>query len=334
MGKQSRIKKITGTKGFALFLLTIVLCIVFYLIKPTFFAKLNIRTLFNDLCVGVIMLCAVVPLLIGGGVNLGASAEAAMGSVVFAKLLEINGMPWGIALIIALLCGAVFGLIIVGTGRAFNLMPFITSLGFSSIYTGSATLWTRANNVMINRASFLALGKKAFFGGYVPLLFIISVVLLVIYYLIMKHTKFGRSCYLVGGNPIAARLAGINGNKIQTILFINAGVMHVLTGIVWACQKKMGSPTKIQVLSPNFDALSAAVLGGVAFTGGSGSIGSAFFGLLLVQVFTSGVIHLGLPTHISTMLQGLVLIIALMLDHVSAVRADRARKKAAMADIA
>ena len=326
-----KLKKLTSGKGFPLLMLTIVIVLVVWLIKPTFLARTNIRTFLNDITVVIVMMCGIVPLLIGGGVNLGASAEAAMGSMIFAKLCEINGLPWGVALIIALACGAVMGLLIVGTGKLFNLMPFIISLGFSSIYTGFATLWTRANNVMINRVSFLNIAKMAILNKYVPILFVIACVLLIIYSLIMKFTRFGRNAYMVGGNPIAARLAGINISKTQTILFVNAGMMHVLTGIFWACQKKMGSPSNIQTLAPNFDAMSAAVLGGVSFGGGSGTIGGAFCGMLLVQVVNNAVINLGFPSYYQIMLQGAVLLIALALDHSAALRAERARRKAAMA---
>lgn len=329
-----KLKKLTSGKGFPLLILTIIVVLVVWLVKPTFLARTNIRTFLNDITVVIVMMCAVVPLLIGGGVNLGASAEAAMGSMIFAKLCEINGLPWGVALVIALLCGCCFGLIIVGTGKLFNLMPFITSLGFSSIYTGFATLWTRANNVMINRVSFLNIAKAAVLNKYIPVLFLIACALLIIYALIMKFTRFGRNAYMVGGNPIAARLAGINISKTQTILFINAGAMHVLTGIFWACQKKMGSPSNIQTLSPNFDAMSAAVLGGVSFGGGSGTIGGAFCGMLLVQVVNNAVINLGFPSYYQIMLQGAVLLIALAIDHSSAIRAERARRKAAMAGTA
>ena len=187
---------------------------------------------------------------------------------------------------------------------------------------------------MINRVSFLNIAKAAILNKYIPVLFLIACALLIMYALIMKFTRFGRNAYMVGGNPIAARLAGINISKTQTILFINAGAMHVLTGIFWACQKKMGSPSNIQTLSPNFDAMSAAVLGGVSFGGGSGTIGGAFCGMLLVQVVNNAVINLGFPSYYQIMLQGAVLLIALAIDHSSAIRAERARRKAAMAGTA
>ena len=330
MEKQSIFKRAKSSKVFGLSVLTIVVIIVFSILKPAFIARGNIRTLLNDLCTIGIMLVGVVPLLISGGIDLAASAEAAFGSLVFAQLLTINSIPWGVALVLALLSGIAMGLIIVLVCKLLNLMPFIVSLGLSSIYTGFATLWTRSNNVMINRQSFLAIGKVAI-GKWVPVLFIFMVVLVIFYAYLMKNTKFGREVYMIGGNPVAARLAGINAERVRAILFMNSSMMSVLAGIVWACQKKMGSPTKIQVASPNFDALTAGVLGGVSFMGGSGTLMGAFVAMLLVNVFTSGIIMLGLPSFMSIMLQGLILIIALMIDNISARRAEAAQKRAAMA---
>jgi len=323
------IKKLTKSKGFTLLIMAIVLTVVIYLIKPTFLAKLNVRTMLNEITLVFVIVCGVVPLLISGGVNLGASAEASMGAIIFAFCCKV--MPWGIALVIALIAGACFGLIIVGLGKAFGLMPFIISLGLSSVYSGLGTVITGANNIMISQQSFTNINKAALFGGYVPVLFIVSVVFLIVYALIMKFTRFGRNAYMTGGNPVAARLAGINGSKVQAIMFVNAGVIHVLTGIMWACQKKMANSTSITILSPNFTAMSAAVLGGVAFGGGTGTIGGAFCGVVLVKVFTSGVISLGLASYWSVILQGAVLLVALMLDYLSQARAENARRKAAMA---
>jgi len=330
MGKQSMGKKLIHSKFFGLLLFTVVLALLIFLLEDKFISKGNVRQIFISMTVPGIMLAGVAPLLICGGIDLAAGAQAALGSMIFAQILKnFSSIPWGIALIVALLAGVVFGLINVFLVNKMNFMAFIATIGMSSVYSGIATMWTRTNNVEINRQSFLALGKIALVE-WVPLLFIFMVVIIAIYGYILSNTPFGRSVYMVGGNPYAARLSGLKPNKVRAVLFINSSVMSVLAGIVWAAYKKMASPTNLVTAAPNFAALTASILGGVSFMGGSGGMAGGFAALLLLNVFTSGLNMVGLPTYVSTTLQGLILIVALIMDNVSATRKRRALLKAAI----
>lgn len=333
MEKKASFKKLLANKTFLLSVLTVIVIVIMWALKPAFLARGNVRTLLNDISIIAIMMCGVVPLLISGNINLAAASEAALGSVIYAQILQAwPAIPWGIALIMALAAGACFALLVLFLSRVVGIMPFIATLGLSSVYTGLGSLWTGSNNVMINRQTFVGINKIAI-GNWVPLMFVFSVVLVFAYAYILKNTRLGRRIYMVGGNPTAARLAGINNDGITAFLFINASCMHVLAGIAWSCQKKMASPTKLQTAAPNFDALTAGILGGVAFFGGTGTMAGAFAGMMLVNVFTSGVIMLGLPSYTSIVLQGLILLVALILDNATARRAEKELQKAAMAAV-
>lgn len=325
-------KKITSSKVFQLGILTVAMVVVFYLIKPAYLSRINVSTMLNDLIPIGFMVAGVVPLMISGGIDLAAGSEAAVGSMVFAQLCKsFPSLPWGVALIGALLSGAIMGYIIVLMKEKLGLFPFIASLGLQSIYNGFATLWTLSNDIQIARTSFTGLAKAALIGkGWLPVMFLFMVVVVFIYAYIMKHTAIGRKAYIIGGNAQAARLAGLNPDRIQCFYFVNAGVMSVMAGLAWAMQKKLASPSKIQVAAPNFSAISAGVLGGIAFGGGSGSIVGAFVAMLLIKVFTSGMILMGLSSYFSIIMQGLILIVALILDNLSQRSAERARRAAAM----
>ena len=327
------LKRILSSKVTRLAGLTIVMCIVFYLIKPVFLGRINVTTLFNDLTPIGFMLLGVVPLMISGGIDLAAAAEGAIGSMLFAQLLVwFPNVPWGVCIIVAMLAGALMGYIIVLAKEKLGLFPFIASLGLQSIYNGFASLWTKSNDIVIARTSYTAMAKTALFK-WIPIPFIVMVVLVCVYAFIMKHTTIGRKAYIVGGNAAAARLAGVSTNRVQCFYFINAGVMAVLAGCAWAAQKKLASPTKLQVAAPNFSAISAGVLGGIAFGGGSGTIFGAFVAMILVKVFTSGMILMGLASYFSILMQGGILILALVLDNLSARRVERARRAAAMSAV-
>lgn len=330
MGKQALGKKLLHSKFFGLLLFTVVLALLIFLIEDKFASKGNIRQILIGMCVPGIMLASVGPLLIAGQIDLAAGAEAALGSLIFAQVLKyFPSLPWGIGMIIALAAGVVFGLVNVFLVNKMKFMAFIATIGVSSVYSGLANMWTRTNDVTISRQDFTGLGKAAI-GEWVPVLFVFMIVVVAIYGYILSNTRFGRSVYMVGGNPYAARLSGLKPDKIRAALFINSSVMAVLAGIVWSAQKKMASSTNITTSAPNMAALTATILGGISFMGGSGGMAGAFAALLLLNVFNSGLLMVGLPTFVTTMMGGLILIAALIMDNVNASRQRRALQRAAI----
>ena len=119
---------------------------------------------------------------------------------------------------------------------------------------------------------------------------------------------------MVGGNPTASRLAGLNPNKIKSLLYVNNGILAAIGGLIWSSQQKMYNPTGLTVLMPEMTGLTAAILGGVSFMGGSGSLGAAFFGIMLISVLSYGLQAMQLPLWFVTLVNGMLLVIALTLD--------------------
>jgi ribose transport system permease protein len=128
----------------------------------------------------------------------------------------------------------------------------------------------------------------------------------------MSSTRFGRRMYMAGGNPNAARLAGINPKRITTTLYINNSVIACLAGSLMAARMHMGSPSAIA--GSDLDAITAAVLGGVSFMGGGGNMVGVFIGLLLLNSFKNGLVVVGLDSYYQVVASGLLLIAALTLD--------------------
>lgn len=308
------IRKFLHSKSAGFLLLTIVLIVVFTIIEPTFLTAGNIRQLMVNLTVPGLMLIAVGPLLISGNMDLAAGAEAALGAMIFAKFVQtFQSIPWIIGLLAAVAAGVGFGFVYIFLVNKKGLLSFIASIAMTSVYTGLATMWTRTNNVDISREPFLKIGSLAI-GNTVPFLFILMIVLVILCELWLKRTTFGRSIYMVGGSPYAAKLSGLNQKRIWAVLFVISCVFAVLAGIAWCAYKKMASPLNIANSMANYDALTACILGGISFMGGTGSMGGAFAALLLVKVFFNGLTILNLPSYVSVPMQGLVLIVALIID--------------------
>ena len=332
---QKRILGLIGAalrvKWFQLFLIALVLGIIVYIINDGFLSRGNIRNLMRGMVVPGLMIVAVGPLLAGGGIDLAAAGQATLGSVFFANLMVFfPGMPWGVAAIITMVLGAVFGIINVFFVNKMNFSAFIVTIAMGMLYQGLTQAWTGFAEVPIWRDSLIELGRLSVFNEWVPVLFIVVLLIVAAYVFMMAKTKFGRSIYMTGGNEAATRLAGINPKKVRGILFVNSGIMATLAGVAWSSQNRLAHPTSIVTNAPNFTALTAVIIGGVSFRGGSGSLAAGFFGLVVVRLFENGLMMAGFRTYVNVAAQGVILVVALIGDHISVVRQRQALIKASM----
>ena len=142
----------------------------------------------------------------------------------------------------------------------------------------------------------------------------IMIICIVIFGIILAKTKFGRSIYAIGGNQDAARLAGLNPQRIITICYIMMGVLCSIGGIIFAARMNSGQPAANVNLE--FDAITAVILGGVSFVGGVGDMGGTVLGIILIQAFNTGLIMVNVPTFWHYVARGGLLLFALTSDYV------------------
>jgi len=308
-------------KQMALVLIIIVVSIFFTILNKNFLSLGNIAGIMTAVSLAGIFAVGIVPLLIAGHVDLAAGSEGCIAGV-FIALIIARSVSWPAAIVITILFGCVMGLLNAFLVNKVGFMAFIATIGMSSVYKGVALTITNGANISIvesGNEGFYALGKSI---GIFPIAFIIMVALMIIYSLILKFTKFGRSVYMCGGNAAAARLSGINPKKVSTILFINCGAICALGGSLFSARMHMGIPNA--VYGTEMDSISAAVLGGVSFMGGSGGLGGALIGLILVNTFNSGITAIGLPAYWQIVAQGVILLVALLVDYMG----EKSRLKA------
>ena len=283
----------------------------------------NLLNIFYKLVIQCFMLCGIVLILIGGNIDLSVAGQAGINAMVFAWLCQNTEIGWGYILLICIGLAVCLGLINTFLVNVLKFPSFIATIGMASVYSGLCNVITQGNNIQISRQSFIAFGKANLFN-YVPVIFIIALVLMIIYQFVLSRTNFGRSVFMCGGNPGAARLSGLNPKRMTMLLFINNSVLAALGGLLWTAQIKLASPTAIITSGFDFRVISAAILGGVAFFGGAGSIGGAFVALLLLNVLDNMLTIIGMPDYWIVFASGFVLVIALILDYVGAERRRKA----------
>lgn len=291
-----------------------------------FMSSGNLINIFYNLVIQCLMMCGICCILISGNIDLSVGGQAAISTMIFAWLCKYTAIPWGIVLLITVAVALLFGLCNTLLVNRLKFPAFIATIGMASIYRGLCSVMTKGDNIQVSRAGFIAIGKLNLFG-ILPVTFLFAIVMMILCQFMLSRTRFGRSIYMVGGNATASRLSGLNPNRIRMIMFLLNSVLACLGGLMWTSQIKMASPTAIINAAPDMQVISAAILGGVAFTGGAGNIGGAFVALLLLNVFDNMLIVLNVQTYWTVFAQGLILAVALIIDYISAER----RRKALLA---
>ena len=327
MKKTNPLTAFTRSKSFPLIIILVVMTIITMIISHgNFLSTGNLLTLLYGMVIQIAMLCGIGCILISGNIDLSVGGQATLCTMVFAWFCKNTALPWGVVFLITLVFALCLGLVNTLLVNKLHFPAFIATIGMSSVYRGLCSVMTRGDNIQINRQSFLLLGRTNLFG-WLPASFVFVIVVLAIFQFIMSYTRFGRNIFMVGGNPQAARLAGLNPNRTRMILFLVNSAMACIGGLLWSAQAKMASPTSIITAAPDMMVISGAILGGIAFTGGAGNLVGGLVGVLLLNIFKNMLIVMQLPTYWTVFATGFVLAVALMLDYVSTER----RRKALLA---
>lgn len=264
-------------------------------------------------------------LIIAGQNDLSPGSLAALSGVIVALLLGW-GLPIWLSVILTLTVGAAVGLFNAWMVNKIKLEVFIATLVTQSIVRGFAYIACGGKPVAISNMTFIKLGNARILD--IPIAVWLMVISFIIFGFILSKTKFGRSVYAIGGSSEAARLAGLNPQKIITLCFIMIGVLTSLGGIVFAARMNAGQPAANVNLE--FDAITAVILGGVSFAGGVGSMGGTVLGILLIQAFNTGLTMVNVPSFWQYVARGGLLLFALAFDYIRKERRNKELLAASM----
>ena len=322
---RERIDRFTKSNLFPLIVLLVIIIIFFQFASPKFaYLKVaNIRNILSTMVLYTLLSIAVGLLIIFGEIDLSPGYTGAVPGVILAQMLSVGAAPWYVVLIICLLTGVAFGLLNAVLVNELKIQSFIATLATGSFVAAGLTyIVTNSKTVFFEDATIKSIFTGRI-GDVLPITVIIAALAIIIYGIILAKTKFGRSIYLSGGNRAAARLAGINPKKISYILFINSGFLGAVCGIVFTGRMMAGN--LIGPANYTFPAITAAILGGFSFGGGSGNMLGCFLGLAIMNGFNNGLIVLGVSNFWQNSASGAILLLALTVDYFTTKRARRIR---------
>lgn len=296
----------------------VVVFILFSSINKNFFSLTNIINLLVAASLVGLVAIGHTYLIIAAQNDLSPGSLAAFSGTLCALLVSLK-IPFLPSILITLAAAAMVGLFNAAMVNKIKLDPFIATLVTQAILRGFAYIICDGKPVPISDPAFLYLGKARFLQ--IPVSVWIMIIAFVVFGFILAKTKFGRSIYAIGGNKDAARLAGLNPQKIITICFVMMGLFCGIGGIVFAARMNSGQPAAN--INLEFDAITAVILGGVSFTGGVGTMGGTVLGIILIQAFNTGLIMVNVPSFWQYVARGALLLFALTSDYL---RKEKRRK--------
>lgn len=295
---------------FGIYIAFMLIFLVLTFSNPVFLSVTNLINIMKQASITSVIAIGTTFILIAGGLDLSSGSVAALAGVSSAMFGLPGEYPFIIALLVAIGVGAVCGLLnglIVSKG---HVSPFITTLGMMTIARGMALIVTGAKPVFGLSKEYILLGSGKLFG--VPNLIFAMLLVLIISYITLNRTKFGRHIYAVGGNEASAYVSGINIVKIKMLVYMIGGILSGFAGLLLAGRIQSGTPVMGQGLE--LDAIAAAVIGGVSTTGGIGKVYGAVIGALMLAMVSNGLDLLNISPYIQQVIKGLIIVFAVFFD--------------------
>ncbi|TDE33173.1 ABC transporter permease [Nonomuraea mesophila] len=249
--------------------------------------------------------------IIGGGIDLSVGAVMALASV-WATTVATQSYGPVVMAICAMLVGTGAGLVtglLIAYGR---LVPFIATLAMLVAARGLAQRMSDRKTQIIDadNTALVELSTSRVLG--IPLLVYIFALVVVLGWVVLNRTTFGRRTYAVGGNPEAARLAGIDVRRHTMLLYALSGLCCGIAAILIMARTTTGSSTHGDLYE--LDAIAAVIIGGTLLTGGRGTIMGSILGLLIFTLITNLFILNGLNTSDQLIAKGLIIVAAVLLQ--------------------
>ena len=278
----------------------------------------NLSTVLTQVTIIGILGIAQTLVILTAGIDLSVGVIMVISSVVMGRLAVVDGVPIFVAFPLGLLCGVACGFLNGLLVTRMKMPPFIVTLGTLSIIGALNTFYSQSETIreqdLEDKAPFLqSMGVPFEIGGArIILASFLLIALAIIVWYVLNRTAYGRHVYATGDDPEAARLAGIDTDRILLSVYVLAGLISAIAG--WALIGRIGAISPTAGANGNLDSITAVVIGGTSLFGGRGSIIGTLVGALIVGVFRSAVSLAGLDVLWQEFAIGVLIIVAVALD--------------------
>lgn len=308
--------------------IVIVLGIILSMLSPVFLRPSNLINVVRQICVSTLLSVGFTVVLSSGHMDLSVGALLGLCGVILAKLIKEAGVPIPVAILVVLCLATLFGAFNAMVITVFKVPPFVATLATQSIYKGSNYLISKLVPIAGLPDAFIILGQGYFAGIPVPVYIMLAIVFVI--WIMMNRTKFGRYILAMGGNAEAARVSGIDVDKMRIGVYMVGGLCTGIAAVVMtarAASAQIAAGTGMEM-----DAIAAVVIGGTPMSGGTANVWGTLFGCLVVGIVNNGMNLLGIDSNWQVVAKGVLILMAVVIDTFSARSyANRLSKQAAAA---
>jgi ribose/xylose/arabinose/galactoside ABC-type transport system permease subunit len=308
---------------FGALIFLVVLCIVFGTLSPAFFTSVNIFNVLRQVSIYGLLAIGMTFIILTGGIDLSIGSVLALAGLVGAAVAkgstglltgaaagEGSGLPVPVAILAAIAVGLAAGLI-QGLGVAKLKVPaFIVTLGGLSAFRGAALVFSNGQPISAFAPEYRWWGQGMV--GPVPVPVIIFVTFALLAGVVLRYTKYGRRIYAVGGNQQAARLSGLNVDRLILSVYVISGFFAGLSGFLLS--SRLNSAEQVAGIGYELTVIAGVVIGGTGFLGGEGGIFGTVVGILLIGVLANGLTLLNVSSYYQQIIIGLIIVFAVFFD--------------------
>lgn len=303
--------------GRAMIVILLAVIVAFAALSDRFATFSNAQTILQGASALSLLAVGQTLVILSGGIDLSVGSLVALSGVVAA--LIVQGSPD--MLVPAVLAGVGVGLLAgLGSGLLVAIArvpPFIVTLGMMTSASGLAYVFSNGSPISGLPDNFLAISSGSIFGLQIPIA--IMIVTFAVFLILLTRTAYGMRLYSVGGNPTAARIAGIRVPVIYVSAYAVSGALAGLAGVILASRVTAGIPTT--GAGYELDSIAAVVVGGASLLGGRGTLWGTALGLFLIQTLNNGFDILNVTSYVQKIVKGALIVVAVFVD----VRANRPR---------
>jgi len=317
-------------RKYAIVFIFLAMFIGMWFLSDAFLQPRNLLNIVRQISVMGLIAIGVTMVIITTGIDLSSGSVLALAAVVAASLAQSTDwasakypgldlpviVPILAALAIGALCGSINGWLI----ARFKIPAFIATLGMMTIARGFALIYSdRPVSGLTDTYNFIGQGEllkilpipnQPPLG--IPIPIIILAVVAIGAHVMLNSTRFGRHIYAIGGNEQAARISGLNVGRIKIGVYMIAGLLAGLAGLVLSSRIGSGQPGL--GVGYELDAIAAAVIGGTSLSGGIGTIWGTIVGALIIGVLNNGLDLLNVSAYWQTIVKGSIIVIAVIID--------------------
>lgn len=326
MNEKNILKRITGFREFGVLLALALLVVIFSLTSSFFLTGENILNITRQVSVVSLLAIAMTLVIITGGIDLSVGSIVALAGIITASGMKDMGLSMPVAIMLGMLVGLVTGVVNGSLVALLNMPAFITTMGTMTILRGLGYIYTGAYPIYDLPDAFKMIGQG--YIGVIPIPTIIFAVVAILAFILLSKTVFGRHIYAVGGNADAAKLAGIKVKQVNVAVYILSGLIAAVAAVVQTARVGAGMPT----IGEGFEleAVAAVVIGGAAMSGGSGTILGTVLGSVVLGVLSNGLSLLDVDSYVMQVIRGMVVILAVLIDQLRIIMANRSQVKSTM----